>query len=269
MKTIMFGRAALTLVVVGGVVACGGESGSVGSGEAAPAASEAAPAADAGGYSVMDVTDGGTIRGTVRLAGAAPAVRTVQVTDDVAACGRSQQVRSVMVGAGGGVADAVASLTNITRGAAPDAPASPPALDQQGCRFVPPALLVQAGAPVHILNSDPITHNVHTVSFENRPINRAQPAAVRQIEVSFRSPDKVRVKCDIHEWMSAWVVVIDHPYHALTDDNGAFEITNVPPGTYTFEAWHGSTGTVTREVTVTAGGVSTVDVELPLVEGAP
>ncbi len=262
--TMKHGETCLALALV--LVACGGETdGARGAEEeAAPAeevATEAEPAGRAG-YTVVEVTDGGTIRGAVRFVGTVPSARTVSVSEDTETCGESRQVQTVEVGVGQGLANAVVSLVDITHGAALETPASPPVLDQVGCRFVPHVLLAPAGVPVHILNSDPLTHNVHTVAFENRPVNRAQPKDLHQIEVTFRAAEKVKVKCDIHGWMSAWIAVVDHPYHAITAQNGAFVIGNVPPGTYTLEVWHETLGTSTQSVTVAAGETADASVDL-------
>ncbi len=143
------------------LVACGGETGGGGAVEKEPApaeavATETAPAGGSG-YTVVEVTDGGTIRGTVRFVGTVPAARTVSVSEDAETCGESRQVQTVEVGVGQGLANAVVSLVDITRGAVLETPVSPPVLDQRECRFVPHVLLAPAGAPVHVLNSDPLT----------------------------------------------------------------------------------------------------------------
>ena len=252
----------LYLALALALTACGGETGETPRAEEAPApAEEATSEVEPGGYTVLDVTDGGTIRGTLRFVGTVPPPETVPVAEDGEVCGETRQVQTMEIGPGGGLAKAVVSLVDITRGAAVKAPATPPVLDQQGCRFVPHVLIVPAGATVEIANSDPITHNIHTVTFENRPVNRAQPKEVPKIEVSFPFADKVRVKCDIHNWMGAWIIVTDHPYHAISDRGGSFVIENVPPGTYTLEIWHETLGATTQTVTVTAGETTNVDVE--------
>lgn len=219
------------------------------------------PAA-APGYEVIDVTNAGTVTGVVRFVGAAPPPRIVKVTEDAEACGSTRRVQTVQVGANRALADVIASLTDIRRGAAPVVSSAPPALDQAGCSFAPHVLLVPAGATVNVLNSDPITHNIHTLAFENRPINKAQPSFMKKLEVSFRVPEKVKVSCDIHEWMGAWIVVMDHPYYAVTGEDGSFTIRNVPAGTYTLEVWHETLGMKTQQVTVTAGGTTEVAFEL-------
>lgn len=251
----------LTLILTLTIEACAGESSNDQTADQPSAEiSDAVGGGDtenASGYSVIEVADGGTIRGTVRFEGTVPAPRSVAITEDVETCGESLLVQ-LLSAEGGKLANAVVSLVDITAGVALGEPVSIPTIDQVGCRFTPHLLVAQANRPVHILNSDPLTHNVHTVSFDNRPINRAQPKGVQQIEIEFDVAEKVRVKCDIHDWMGAWVVVIDHPYHALTDSGGRFSIENVPPGTYTLETWHEELGTTSQTVTVTAGQTTEV-----------
>ncbi len=255
-------RKAACLALAVALAACGGETEDArGAGETPVPAGTVTAAAESG-YTVIEVADGGTIRGTVRFTGTVPPARTVAVTEDAEACGASQQVQTLEVGPGQGLANAVVSLVDITEGAAMEVPASAPTLDQQRCRFLPRVLLAPAGATVDILNSDPITHNVHTVTFENRPLNRAQPSELRKIEVTFPFAEKVKVRCDIHEWMGAWVVVMGHPYYTLTDRAGRFVIAGVPPGTYTLEAWHETLGATTQTVTVAAGQTTDVSAQL-------
>ena len=256
------GEVYLPLAVI--LAACSG--GNDGAGEVEenppPAAATAAAVESSGGYKVVEVTDGGTISGAVRFVGTVPPARSVSVTDDADVCGQSREIQTVNVGRGNGLADVVISLVDVTRGAALTQPPAPPALDQRGCRFSPHVILAPVGAPVNILNNDPLTHNVHTAAFDNRPVNRAQPKELHKIEVKFRAPEKVKVKCDIHGWMSAWVVVIDHPYHAVSDEVGKFVIENVPAGTYQLEIWHETLGTSTQSVTVAQGEATNLSVDL-------
>lgn len=82
------------------------------------------------------------------------------------------------------------------------------------------------------------------------------------IPVQFKTPEIIRVECDLHSWMRAWVVVAEHPYYAVTDEQGAFTLGNVPAGRHTLEVRHETLGTVTKEVTVTGTGVTTVTLEM-------
>ncbi len=246
------------------LVACGGGNDSAGQKDETPPPAAATPAAveSSGGYTVVEVTDGGTISGTIRFVGTVPPVRSITVTDDAETCGQSREIQTVNVGGGNGLADAVISLVDVTRGAALKQPAAPPALDQHGCQFSPHVVLAAVGAPVNILNNDPLTHNVHTAAFDNRPVNRAQPKELHKIEVKFRAPEKVKVKCDIHGWMNAWIVVIDHPYNAVSDEVGKFVLENVPAGTYELEIWHETLGTSTQSVTVAPGKATELRIDL-------
>lgn len=243
-----------------GVVACGGESAEDPPPPAEPAVVSDAPPGEA--YRAVDVADGGAIRGTVRFVGRVPASRSVAVPDGAEACGTVREVQRVVTNANGGLRDAVVSLVDIRRGAAPEAPPSPPVLDQRECVFVPHVLAVPAGGAVAVRNSDPLTHNVHTASFENRSVNRSQPAGMDEMTLTFQAPERVRVQCDLHPWMEAWIVVTGHPYYSITDEAGSFVLSGIPPGTYTLEIWHEALGARTRTVTVVAGETAELHVEL-------
>ncbi len=264
MKAIMlrFGAVGLALALF---TACG--SGADGTPQAEQTAETAAGGKTTGseGYTVVDVTNGGNIAGEVRFVGTVPPPRIVTIDENIETCGESQQLQPIQVGANGGLANAVVSLVDITSGVALVV-TSPPTLDQNGCQFAPHVLLAPVGQAVHVLNSDPLTHNVHTAAFENRPVNRSQPAGVRKIELTFRFPEKVRVRCDMHDWMGGWIAVVDHPYNAITDAAGSFVLENVPPGTYTLEIWHETMGRSTQSVTVAAGQTTDASVELALQE---
>lgn len=211
-------------------------------------------------YRPIDVVDGAVLRGRVRFTDPAPAPDTVRITADTAICGTSRVLSRVKVGSESGLADAVVSLTDIEAGEPwPDASSSQPTLDQHGCRFTPHVVLARVGEPVRVLNSDPFSHNVHTAGFDNRSVNRTQPSGASPITLTFAAPEKVRVKCDLHPWMSAWVVVADHPYHAVTGEAGRFTMPDVPPGTYTLEVWHETLGTRSRTVTLEPGQALDVD----------
>ncbi len=247
---------ALLLVLPFALAACGGETGAEAGAEAEEEPGAAEEAAEEGGYRAVEVTDGGVIRGTIRFEGAVPPPDRIAASEDAETCGEFQEVQPLVVAADGGLADAVVSLVDIGQGAALATPPSPPALDQNGCRFSPHVLVVAAGAPVGILNSDPIMHNVHTLTFENRPVNRSQPAGLKKIEVEFPVPEKVKVRCDVHNWMNAWIIAVDHPYHVVTGADGGFVIEDVPPGTYTLEVWHESLGLTSETVTVEPEGTA-------------
>ena len=124
-------------------------------------------------------------------------------------------------------------------------------MDLKACMFVPRVVLVPVGGTVDFLNSDRLLHNLHSASKENPTFNRTQPRG-RAIPIAFAKPEIIRVNCDLHSWMRAWVVVADHPFYALTNDAGEFELPNVPPGKYTLQIWQETLGITSRDVTVAA-----------------
>jgi len=203
---------------------------------------------------------GGSIVGEVKFAGTAPEPKVLKVNKDNQACGNEKRSEDLLVGANKGVQWVVASVVGA-KGPAPK-PAKKPVLDQKTCQFQPHVLLVPAGAEVDILNPDGVLHNIHTFSTANPSINKAQPKFKKVLTEKFDKPEIIKVQCDAHSWMAGWIVVTGHPYYAVTDDQGAFKIDNVPPGKHTVEVWHETLGKATREVEVKAGAQTKVAFEL-------
>lgn len=212
-------------------------------------------------YQGGPVTEKGSISGVVKVAGQPPAVKPIEVNKDQATCGKSQPADALVMGGDKSVKNAVVRLTNISKGKALDT-AAKPVLDQVKCRFVPHVVIVPVGATLEIKNSDPITHNIHTFSIENDPVNKAQPKTLPVIPIKFTAAETIKGQCDIHKWMGTWIVAADHPYYVLTDDKGQFKLSDVPPGAYKMEIWHETLGKVTKEVTVKANADAAVSVEL-------
>jgi plastocyanin len=132
-----------------------------------------------------------------------------------------------------------------------DVPTEQVTLDQAGCTYKPHVFGVRAGQNVEIVNSDPMSHTVHAVASANQEFNFSQPIQRQKNSRVFTAPEvMVRFKCDLHNWMAAFVGVVDHPYFAVTGPGGQFELKNVPAGAYTIEAWHEALGTQTQSVTI-------------------
>ena len=201
----------------------------------------------------------GVIRGVVSFSGAVEA-KKLPVTIDQYICGKDKPSEKLVVGPQRGVKNAVVWLRTPPPGATwPSAPVKVE-MDQKECVFVPRVVLVPAGGTVEFLNSDRLLHNLHSVSKENPTFNRTQPRG-RAIPIAFAKPEIIRITCDLHSWMQAWVVVAEHPFYAVTGDAGEFELPNVPPGTYTLQIWQETLGVTTRDVTV-ASDEGRVKVEL-------
>ena len=203
----------------------------------------------------------GSIKGTVRLTGASPELKKLSVTIDQHVCGKEKQAEDIVLSPEKGIRNAVAFLQVPPTGAKWEGPLPPAQVDQKQCVFVPRVVLVPAGGTVEFLNSDRLLHNVKSFSKANSAFNRAQPRG-RTVPISFREPEIIRVECDLHSWMRTWVVVAEHPFYAVSNDQGEFTLNNVPPGKYTLQVWQESLGTVTKEVTVGDKAVTTVTVEM-------
>lgn len=206
------------------------------------------------GYSVVSVTNGSNIAGTVTYAGAIPAKVKLEISKDTAVCGKKPHYNEgLLVSSNKGIANVVVSITNITQGKGMETMGSEFVLDQNGCTFVPHVTIVPEGAECTILNNDGILHNLHTFSEANSPVNIAQPKFKKKITQTFDEAEIFPIKCDVHNWMNGYIVVADNPYYTKTDENGNFELSDVPAGTYTVQYWHETLGTQTVEVTVSAG----------------
>jgi len=203
----------------------------------------------------------GTIKGTVRFAGGAVDDRKVAITIDQYICGKEKDPEGLVVSADRGIANAVVYLQKTPPTSKPALPASPIQVDQKQCAFVPRVVVVPAGGTVEFLNSDRLLHNLHSRSKNNDSFNKTQPKG-RAIPIVFSRPEIVRIDCDLHSWMRAWVVVAAHPFHAVTGERGAFTLAGVPAGTYTLEVWQETLGVESRSVTVTDGGTASVVIEM-------
>jgi plastocyanin len=132
-------------------------------------------------------------------------------------------------------------------------PAEPAEMDQAGCMFVPHVLTAQTDQIVVFKNSDPTVHNVRAIAEKNRTFNVSMSGQGRSVRRFFSSPEIVRIRCDIHAWMSGYVAIDDHPFRAVTGDDGAFALQGLPAGTYTVEAWQESFGPRRQTVTLADG----------------
>ena len=113
--------------------------------------------------------------------------------------------------------------------------------------------------PFEVQNNDPTMHNVHPMPKHNRQWSTSQPAGSAALKETFTRPEfAMSVLCNVHPWMRAIVFVFDHPYFAVTPKTGSFELKNLPPGTYTIEAWHETLGTQDQTVTITSHESKTI-----------
>ena len=235
------------------VMACGG-----GGGEApAPKTAEppAAPAATATAQ-----TGNAAITGTASYSNGDPDAAIKMAADPVCDGLHNEAVYTEkVVASGGNLANVFVYVKSGISGSYP-APADKVLLNQQGCQYFPHVSGIMVGQTLVIKNSDPTLHNVHAMAKVNQEFNQGQPFQDMEIEKSFDKPEvMVPFKCDVHPWMSSYMGVLDHPFFAVTGDDGSFSINGLPAGTYEVEAWHEQFGARTLTVEVAADGTAEAD----------
>lgn len=201
----------------------------------------------------------GTIEGTVTLSKPPPAAETAPIKQDKKVCGDTARDERYVVGEGGVLAGAVVFLDDVGR--ATDKPEGV-TLDQQGCRFVPHVLTARKGAKLTITSSDRVLHNTHAYLGDRTLFNVAIPVKGMKLSKKLKKTGIVRVECDVHNWMSAWIFVTDHGFAVVTGEDGRFELAGVPPGRYTLKVWHEAAGETQATVEVKADKATNQDFSL-------
>jgi hypothetical protein len=201
-------------------------------------------------YKVVTVTNGGNIVGTVKWSGPVPHLSQFPVTKDPAICDPNSQknvdLERLVIGSQGGVANTIVYLNNVASGKAMDLPEQRRSLNQRQCRYEPHILLVPKDDNLRMRSSDATLHTIHMDGAAT--FNLPFPFQNQVISRTLQSPGLVNLKCNGgHVWMNAEMMVVPHPYYAVTDESGKYQITNIPPGEYELVAWHEGWGVVRRE----------------------
>jgi plastocyanin len=221
-----------------------------------------AVAADSVAQSAVAQSNTGTIKGHVRLTGKLPGNPIIRMGMDPMCSKMNAGKRVVQQYV---VATIDGSLANVfvrLKGNVPQTPvpSQPVVIDQQACVYTPRVVGARVGQTLQVKNSDMLLHNVDASSGKGNGFNIAQPRAGLVYEFKPKTEEvMLHLKCDVHNWMNAYVGIVTNPYFAVSNTMGTFEIDRVPPGTYTLEAWHERFGLVSKTVTVKVGAVTTLD----------
>lgn len=218
----------------------------------------AEPAAPAAG-SVVDPATAARVTGRVRFEGERPPVAMVRLDADpqcVSAAGtREQPDATLLVSDDGALGDVFVYVSRGLEGKVFPIPSTPVVIDQQRCNYVPRVVGVRVGQALEIRNGDALLHNVRSSGEINQSFNQGQPVQGMVYSHTFTTREvMVPLGCDVHAWMRASVGVLEHPYFAVTGADGSFVLPDLPPGTYTLEAWHEQLGTQTAEITLAPRG---------------
>lgn len=214
-----------------------------------------------------DADDGPTVVGVVRFDGPRPERKPIQMTEkngEPSDCHELHETvlltENLIVGEEGEVANVFVYVKQGLQKKSYPVPEEPAVLDQHDCMFRPRVQGVQVGQEFLMRNSDPLVHNVRSFSIRNRAFNIAQPAdSADRKRVFARRESAIKIMCDFHPWMRAYIFVMEHPYFAVSNEKGEFEIQGLPPGEYTLAAWHEEFGEQEVEITVGASGSTEVE----------
>lgn len=221
-----------------------------------PAASEPAVA-----YYQVDSASAGSITGKIRFTGKPTARKAIDMSGDPACVdahkGKAYD-ESLLVSPGGALGNTFVYIKSGLEGKHFAIPTQPVVIDQNGCWFRPRILGVQTGQQFQVINSDPVTHNIHPMAQTNREWNHSQGPGDPPMNRKFLQQEiMIPVKCNIHSWMHAYIGVVDNPYFAVSAEDGSFAIKNLPAGTYTLAVWQEKLGTQEQQITIAPHAAAT------------
>ncbi len=261
-------RLILFVACLASLLGCPGEQGDGQVGQPSGGATTKPAKSGAGGGKPWDAGLGtATILGSVKFDGKPPRMRPIDMAGADAKCGElhggeRQKPETVIVNDNGTLRNVFVWVKTGTEGWSFPMPEGNAMLDQKGCMYHPHVQGMRTGQSLAIKTSDPTAHNVHGFGQVNRPFNRSQPAGAADIMIMMKRAEAtppMKVKCDIHPWMNAYVAVVAHPYYAVTGPDGSFKLGNLPPGTYTIQAWHEKYDVMEQTVTVGDGETKTLE----------
>jgi plastocyanin len=214
-------------------------------------------ACDTAAYEEIVVKSGATIRGTVKFEGKPPKLPPLQISKFKEVC-KDVPNETLILGPGQALRYAVVTLEDVTKGKAVEREVQHE-LDNVKCRFVPHVQAASVGQFVLLKNTDPILHTAHAYFSGGQPQFNVGLYPGRTSRKPLVAPGVVKIICEVHPWMSAYIIVTEHPYHAVTDLYGEYLLNDIPAGNYRVKVWHETLGTEEKQVEVKAGATQNVD----------
>jgi len=216
----------------------------------------------AGGPSVASSNGMASIKGTVRIQGTVPKPKPINMSADPS-CAKQHSgpvlSEDIVADSKGDLENVIVFVSDGLGDRTFDPPSQPAVIEQKGCLYQPHVLAMRANQPLEVVNDDPTTHNIHPLPANNREWNKAELPGTKMDESFPREEIAIPVKCNVHPWMRGYVAVFKHPYFFVTGKDGSFDLSNLPPGTYTITAWQEKMGTATQKITVTGNETKNVD----------
>ena len=202
------------------------------------------------------------VKGVAKFEGSRPAATHISMNADPS-CAKLHPggvtSEEVLAAADGGLQNVVVFVSEGLGDRTFDSPPQPVSMEQKGCMYEPHVVTLRANQELDIVNNDATTHNIHPVPANNREWNKAQPPGTRVDATFAREEIAIPMKCNIHPWMRSYIAVFKHPFFAVTDKAGNFELKNLPPGDYTIEAWHEKLGKSTQKISVGPGATKELE----------
>lgn len=213
------------------------------------------------GYTAQDVSGGGKLSGKITHTGTVPPPLTILMEKNPEVCGTgSREIPDIYVDGSGGLQYAVVYFEKIAAGKKWDGKQIQ--LNQKGCKFQEWLQVMEAKTELEIINRDPVLHNIHTYEIIGRVrvtiFNEAQPTQgyTFKKKIKMRRSPIMKIECDAHNFMHAWMLVLKNPYYAITAPDGSYSIDQIPAGKYKVTVWHSALGKKQQEIEITAGGTA-------------
>lgn len=191
---------------------------------------------DSYAYEVENIENGGELVGSIKISGKPPSNAILQVVNNPDFCGSSVEEEKYVIGPNHGLKNAVVRVQDIKRGKS--STRNLVVIENKSCHFVPHVQTGMVGESYEIRNSDPVLHNTHLHQEDSTLLNIAMPSSGKNIKKEILETGIINVKCDVHRFLQGCLFITDNPYMAVSDKEGRFKISDIPPGKYKISFWH-------------------------------